>query len=152
MAISQKRLQKELEIVNNNPIPEIHIAPINNNLKKWQGYILGPKDSLYENGKFEITIDFCDNYPFSPPNIVFLTTILHPNINGKICLNILKKDWNAGLTIQKVLLSILAILSEPNYNNPLNESASFLYKENTELYKETVRKYVKDYAKIDINI
>lgn len=65
----------------------------------------------------------------SPPKVVFDTKIYHPNIGkhinkldnlGRICLDILKKNWSPALQIKSVLLSIQSLLSEPNPDDPLN--------------------------------
>merc|ERR1711965_710012 len=51
----------------------------------------------------------------------FLTKIYHPNIDrlGRICLDILKDKWSPALQIRTVLLSIQALLSAPNPDDPL---------------------------------
>lgn len=63
------------------------------------------------------------------PKVYFNTTIYHPNIGtiyididklGRICLDILKKNWSPALQIKSVLLSIQSLLSEPNPDDPLN--------------------------------
>lgn len=58
----------------------------------------------------------------SPPKVVFDTKIYHPNIDnlGRICLDILKKNWSPALQIKSVLLSIQSLMSEPNPDDPLN--------------------------------
>ena len=59
-----------------------------------------------------------------PPKILFRTKIYHPNIDkvGRICLNILKeKEWSPALLIRTVLISIQALLSAPNLDDPLDE-------------------------------
>ncbi|CAK9875729.1 unnamed protein product [Sphagnum jensenii] len=56
--------------------------------------------------------------------VCFLTKIYHPNIDklGRICLDILKDKWSPALQIQTVLLSIHALLSAPNPDDPLAEN------------------------------
>ena len=45
------------------------------------------------------------DYPHSPPRAFFLNKIYHPNVapGGDICVNMLKRDWNADLTIGHML-------------------------------------------------
>ncbi|MCL4122464.1 UNVERIFIED_CONTAM: hypothetical protein GTU68_038437 [Idotea baltica] len=65
----------------------------------------------------------------SAPKVVFGTRIYHPNI-GRICLDILKKNWSPALQIKSVLLSIQSLLSEPNPDDPLNNEAADEWKAN----------------------
>ena len=57
----------------------------------------------------------------APPKVRFLRKIYHPNIDklGRICLDILKDKWSPALQIRTVLLSIQALLSAPNPDDPL---------------------------------
>ncbi len=88
---------------------------------KWQGTIVGPEGTPYEGGVFYLNIQFPIDYPFRPPKINFVTKVYHPNINldGSICLDILKDQWSPALTISKVLLSISSLLTDPNPESPL---------------------------------
>lgn len=66
------------------------------------------------------------------PKVVFNTKIYHPNIDnlGRICLDILKDKWSPALQIRSVLLSIQALLSSPNPDDPLNNEAAENWKTN----------------------
>ncbi|MCD7448891.1 ubiquitin-conjugating enzyme E2 N [Datura stramonium] len=62
----------------------------------------------------------------------FLTKIYHPNIDklGRICLDILKDKWSPALQIRISFLSIQALLSAPNPDDPLSENIAKHWKSN----------------------
>lgn len=68
-------------------------------------------------------------YPMAPPKVRFLTRIYHPNVDklGRICLDILKDKWSPALQIRTVLLSIQALLSAPNPDDPLDNDIAALW-------------------------
>jgi ubiquitin-conjugating enzyme E2 D/E len=114
----------------------------------WEGIIMGPADSPFAGGIFKLDITFPTDYPFKCPKIYFLTKIYHPNINssGGICLDILKDQWSPALTITKVLLSILSLLTDPNPDDPLVPEIARQYKLNRSEYEETARDWTYKYA------
>ena len=71
-----KRLQKEL-IEMNTSLENCSAGLKNDNIFEWSGIILGPKDSVYEEGIFNLDIVFPTDYPFKPPKIHFVTKIYH---------------------------------------------------------------------------
>jgi len=110
--LTNKRIKNELDDLNKSPIPNCSAGPINNNdITKWDGTIIGPEDTPYMNGIFNISIEFTSEYPFKPPRVFFKTKIYHCNINdqGGICLDILKNNWSPALNISKLLLIIMCI-------------------------------------------
>lgn len=111
-----KRIQKELADINLDPPCNCFAGPKDSNLYEWISTIHGPQDSPYAGGIFFLNISFPQDYPFKPPKISFKTKIYHCNINskGQICLDTLKDNWSPALTIAKVLLSIVSLLTDPN--------------------------------------
>ncbi|KAM0672862.1 Ubiquitin-conjugating enzyme E2 4 [Ordospora colligata] len=144
----KNRLLIEMESMAKNPPPGCSAGPVNpDELDKWNAVIMGPPGSIYEDGMFELQIVFPPFYPFSPPKVTFNTRIFHCNIFEKnVCLDILKDQWTPALTIDKVLLSIIVLLQEPNPDDPLNGEAAGLYRKNIEKYEKKAKKWVKLYA------
>ena len=118
------------------------------NLREWQGQIIGPEGTPYENGVFRLSISFSVDYPFKPPLIRFLTKIYHCNINGKggICLDILKDNWTPSLTLPKVLLSVNQLLTDPCPQDPLVKSIAVQYLNHRELHDQTAREWTRKFA------
>ena len=146
---STKRITRELADLRNDPPLNCSAGPINEeDVYLWEGVLFGPEDSPYAGGVFNVHIQFPSDYPFKPPRITFQTKIYHPNINkdGFICLDILKQNWSPALTISKVLLSILSMLTDPNPKDPLMPEIANQYTENRTEYEETARAWTVQYA------
>lgn len=107
----------------------------------------GPSDSPYSGGKYRLHITIPTDYPFRPPKIKFDTKIYHPNIkDGSICLDILSSAWSPALTLTKAILSISALLYNPNANDPLSPEAGSMYRDNKEEFIKKAIQYTKEYA------
>ncbi|KAG7662949.1 UBC12 [[Candida] subhashii] len=85
-----------------------------------------PQEGYYKNGKFQFKIEINNNFPIDPPKIKCLNKIYHPNIDldGNICLNILREDWSPVLSLNSVLIGLNFLFLEPNPNDPLNKDAA----------------------------
>tara|TARA_B100001094_G_scaffold70231_1_gene66719 strand:+ start:834 stop:1271 length:438 start_codon:yes stop_codon:yes gene_type:complete len=145
--MATKRLEKELEEMKISS--ENYSAGLkNDNIFEWSGIIVGPKDTVYEDGIFHLNIVFPSDYPFKPPKINFITKIYHPNISesGGICLDILKNQWSPALTISKVLLSLSSLLVDPNAHDPLSPVAAREYLNDRELFNKKAKEWVKKYS------
>ncbi|KAK5579741.1 hypothetical protein RB653_009427 [Dictyostelium firmibasis] len=143
-----KRINKELSDIAKDPPSSCSAGPNTDDIFHWTATIMGPKDSPYEGGVFFLNINFPTDYPFKPPKISFVTKVYHPNINGSgsICLDILKEQWSPALTIPKVLLSISALLSDPNPDDPLVPDIANLFKTDKSRFESNAREWTRKYA------
>merc|ERR1711975_50841 len=94
--------------------------------------IMGPADTPYHGGMFKLELFLPEDYPMAAPKVRFLTKIYHPNIDklGRICLDVLKDKWSPALQIRTVLLSIQALLSSPEPDDPLDTTVADHFKNN----------------------
>ena len=144
-----RRLEREFREIQNDPPANCTAGPVSeDDLFTWSAMIFGPADSPFTGGVFHLSIRFPSEYPFKPPIITFKTKIYHPNINaaGGICLDILKQQWSPALSISKVLLSILSLLTDANPNDPLVPDIAHVYKEDRAKYDEIAREWTRLYA------
>jgi ubiquitin-protein ligase len=110
---------------------------------------LPSKVIFYSGGMFKLELYLPEEYPMVPPKVLFITKIYHPNVDklGRICLDILKDKWSPALLIKSVLLSIQALLSCPNPEDPLDEEIAKLWKSDLAKAQTTAKKWTADYAK-----
>ena len=143
-----RRLKKELEEIRNDPPSNCSAGPIGDDMYNWEATIIGPSDSPYSGGIFKLKLQFCDDFPFKPPKVKFITKILHPNIDcyGNICLDILNKNWSPVLNITKLLLSISSLLTDPNPDDPLDAEVAYIYKNDNQKFVKLARNYTLKHA------
>ncbi len=146
--MSLRRINKELVDLRDNPPDNCSAGPKGDDLFYWGATIIGPENSPFQGGIFNLSIYFPTDYPFKPPKVFFDTKIYHPNINksGGICLDILKESWSPALTVSKLLLSICSLLTDPNPDDPLEIEIANEYKKNREKYNETAIRWTQQYA------
>ena len=133
-----KRINKELFDLEKDPESNVCVSAIaSDDLFELQATLMGPQGTPYEGGIFGLNIDFPKDYPFKPPRVAFTTRIYHPNVDsnsGRICSEcglqiICPANWNAGLTLRKVLISLFAILHDPVLEGcTINEEANLNFK------------------------
>jgi ubiquitin-conjugating enzyme E2 D/E len=147
--MATRRIQRELAELEQDPPANCSAGPSKeNDILNWEGMIVGPSDSPYAGGVFNLVIQFPPDYPFKPPKVQFTTKIYHPNINsqGGICLDILKDQWSPALSITKVLLSICSLLTDANPDDPLVPEIARLYKSDRAQFNRIANEWTKKYA------
>ena len=145
-----RRIKREFDALNGDPPIPCGAETIDDDYYHWNACLTGPDDTPYENGIFYLDIRFPLDYPFSPPKIVFITKIYHPNINsnGNICLDILKDNWSPVLTVSKIILSLSSLLSDPNPDDPLVSSIAQLYRDDYEKWFSKAKEYTIKWATV----
>ncbi|WFD37908.1 NEDD8-conjugating protein ubc12 [Malassezia japonica] len=85
-----------------------------------------PDEGMYKGGAFRFTIAINNNYPHDPPKVKCVQKLYHPNLDleGNVCLNILREEWNPILNLNSVLVGLQFLFLDPNPDDPLNKEAA----------------------------
>ncbi|KAF7727295.1 NEDD8-conjugating protein ubc12 [Apophysomyces ossiformis] len=104
--------------------------------------VIQPDEGFYTGGQFHFTFAINNNYPHEPPKVHCTQKIYHPNIDleGNICLNILREDWKPVLALHSVLVGLQYLFLEPNADDPLNKEAAEDLKHDRRRFESNVKK------------
>lgn len=103
---------------------------------------IAPDEGYYKGGKFTFSFKVNSNYPHEAPKVKCETQIYHPNIDleGNVCLNILREDWKPVLTISSIIYGLSYLFLEPNPEDPLNKEAAEVLQHNRKQFETNVRR------------
>ncbi|KAF9517357.1 hypothetical protein BS47DRAFT_1371406 [Hydnum rufescens UP504] len=156
-ATALRRLMTEYKQLTSGGAPDgmFTAGPITEeNFFEWEALIQGPEDTPYEGGVFTARLSFPSDYPLSPFKMRFDPPLLHPNIypDGNVCISILhtpgddptmyelsSERWSPVQSVEKVILSVVSMLAEPNLESGANIDCCKLYRDNKAEYERQVR-------------
>ena len=125
------RLIKDIKYITNNPLNENNIYYKHDEEDMMKGYalIIGSEDTPYFGGFYFFEITYPNDYPHSPPLVLFKTNgeqiRFNPNlyVNEKVCVSLLNTwkgdQWTSCQTISTLLLTLGTLLCKnPLLNEP----------------------------------
>jgi ubiquitin-conjugating enzyme E2 G2 len=152
---AQRRLLQEYRALTNNPPEGITAGPVSeDDLLYWEALIQGPEGTPFEGGVFPAELKFPKDYPLAPPSMRFLGEVWHPNVypSGLVCISILhppgddpnhyeqaSERWSPIQSVEKILISVMSMLAEPNDESPANVEAAKMWREQRPEYEKKVR-------------
>lgn len=107
--------------------------------------VICPDEGFYKSGKFVFSFKVGQGYPHDPPKVKCETMVYHPNIDleGNVCLNILREDWKPVLTINSIIYGLQYLFLEPNPEDPLNKEAAEVLQNNRRLFEQNVQRSMR---------
>eukprot|EP00794_Sanderia_malayensis_P017502 gene17502-19252_t len=154
-----KRLMAEYKQLTQNSPEGILAGPASEeNFFEWEALIAGPEGTPFDGGVFTTRLNFPSDYPLSPPKMRFVSEIFHPNIypDGRVCISILHapgddpmgyetsaERWSPVQSVEKILLSVVSMLAEPNDESSANVDASKVWREDREKFNTIASQCVR---------
>ncbi|KAF1796230.1 ubiquitin-conjugating enzyme/RWD-like protein [Mucor lusitanicus] len=105
-----KRIMQEAKELASESTYEYSAHPLEDNIFEWHFTVRGPKDTDFEEGRYHGRIILPSEYPFKPPELIFLTPNGRFELNTKICLSITgfhPEFWQPAWGIRTVLLAVI---------------------------------------------
>ncbi|XP_061183256.1 NEDD8-conjugating enzyme Ubc12 [Saccostrea cucullata] len=140
---AQLRIQKDINELNLPKTCQVDF-PDPDDLLNFK-LIISPDEGFYRGGRFVFSFKVLQGYPHDPPKVKCETMVYHPNIDleGNVCLNILREDWKPVLTINSIVYGLQYLFLEPNPEDPLNKEAAEVLQSNRRLFEQNVTKSMR---------
>eukprot|EP00193_Tetraselmis_chui_P005880 CAMPEP_0177766244 /NCGR_PEP_ID=MMETSP0491_2-20121128/8425_1 /TAXON_ID=63592 /ORGANISM="Tetraselmis chuii, Strain PLY429" /LENGTH=172 /DNA_ID=CAMNT_0019282653 /DNA_START=321 /DNA_END=840 /DNA_ORIENTATION=+ len=133
------RLQKDMSELNLGSNMSISFPGGKDKIMNFE-IAITPEEGVYRGGTFVFAFSIPTAYPHEAPKVKCATKVFHPNIDldGNICLNILREDWKPVLSINSVIYGLNFLFLDPNPEDPLNKEAAEMFQNNQRAFESMV--------------
>mmetsp|Transcript_15411 Transcript_15411/g.21084 ORF Transcript_15411/g.21084 Transcript_15411/m.21084 type:complete len:220 (-) Transcript_15411:1677-2336(-) len=140
------RIQKDIAELDGGSVAQVEF-PDPNDLTNFN-VIVKPDSGFWSGARYNFTFSIPAGYPHEPPKVICKTKIYHPNINleGAVCLNILREDWKPVLDINGVIYGLIFLFYDPNPDDPLNREAADLFRNDKAQFGRIVKRTLQGYS------
>ena len=110
-SISVKRIYADMKELRTDPSDQYSAQPREDDLFDWHFTLRGPIGTSFEGGLYHGRILLPTDYPFKPPNIIFLTQNGRFELRKKICLSISAyhpETWQPAWGIRTILEALIS--------------------------------------------
>lgn len=136
---SLRRIQADIRELAIDPSDRYHAAPLENDMFEWHFTIRGADGTEFEGGIYHGRILLPAEYPFKPPNIMFLTPSGRFETGTKVCLSFSAfhpELWQPAWGIRLILEALISFL--PTKGDGAIGALDWTVKERKRLAKESV--------------
>jgi ubiquitin-protein ligase len=113
---SLRRIMADIRELSIDPSDQYHAAPLENDMFEWHFTIRGAKDTDFAGGTYHGRILLPPEYPFKPPDIIFMTPSGRFETNMKVCLSFSAHHpelWQPAWGIRLILEALIGFLPTP---------------------------------------
>ncbi|KAK8209112.1 ubiquitin conjugating enzyme Ubc7/UbcP3 [Zalaria obscura] len=142
-SVASKRLFQEYKHLTQDPPEGITAGPVTeDDLFVWEALIEGPEGTPFEGGIFPAELKFPKDYPLMPPTMRFTCDIWHPNDDPNHYEHASER-WSPIQSVEKILISVMSMLAEPNDESPANVDAARMWRERRPDFERKVKADVR---------
>jgi len=112
-----RRIMADIRELAREPSDQYAAKPVEENMFEWHFVLRGPQGTDFEGGRYHGKILLPAEYPFKPPNIMFLTPNGRWEIKTKICLSMSAyhpEDWQPAWGIRTMLEALISFMPSPS--------------------------------------
>ena len=152
----EKNINEDFELKKSRKLQENILAasPIFTNgmkdLYNWKILIKGRENTIFEGGKYPISLIFDENFPMNAPKIKFPQDFQHIHVyeDGMICLPLLSENnWKSQYDLIYILNSIENLIhNSPKINSPANQKLLEIYMNDYQQYVKIIREQAEKYG------
>ncbi|OLP89854.1 Ubiquitin-conjugating enzyme E2 J2 [Symbiodinium microadriaticum] len=111
-APSVRRLQRELQLIQQSPNAQVAVKPSSASLLEWHFVLHSlPADSPYSGGCYHGRLLFPNGYPHAPPTVVMVTPSGRLETGCRLCLSMTDfhpESWNPAWSVDTILTGLLS--------------------------------------------
>jgi len=140
------RIQKDIADLDGGKVAQVDF-PNPNDLTQFTVTVV-PDSGFWVGARYIFSFVIPPSYPHEPPKVTCKNKIYHPNINleGNVCLNILREDWKPVLDINAVIYGLIYLFYDPNPDDPLNREAADLFRNDRAQFGRIVKRTLQGYS------
>lgn len=114
-AVRQKRLSSEFKLLMKEPLDNVKVTLVNDNLDTWYIKIYNLTDEEYKGGEYLMEILISKDYPFNAPDFRMLTPNGRFDVNRKLCFSnsgYHPESWSPMWNMKTIIMGFVSFFLE----------------------------------------
>ena len=146
----QRRLLREMRALMTQAHPNFDVYPCDEDLGFWRLVLAMDQEAdlftPYATGTWLLYVLFPPDYPERPPEVRFVTSIKHCNVNayGRICHSILDRNYTTDTPMTEILRSVYGLILSPEKEDAIDVALALQCHNDPDGYRRAIAQHVQD--------
>ncbi|CAE7874594.1 unnamed protein product [Symbiodinium sp. KB8] len=148
----QRRLLREMRALMTQAHPNFDVYPCDEDLGFWRLVLAMDQEAdlftPYATGTWLLYVLFPPDYPERPPEVRFVTSIKHCNVNayGRICHSILDRNYTTDTPMTEILRSVYGLILSPEKEDAIDVALALQCHNDPDGYRRAIAQHVQEHA------